>query len=242
MKKLFHHILVLLLLVSCGDSGVTEPDKPPENELLKRVYDGPKWPEDIEVDPQLPNASYLGFNGPEGRMLPCVASSVEAESLATEAGFLIVGSPRETELYFEFDNERAGFGRPIIRVYRSSYIESLTFMSLFGIDWPGSGIGSIGPIVHEPLTADVVLDLFDHIWTQRNYNLWGAVLLSRQLEDREDMIILTTHEALVVGGDWDICDRISQLVTTYTVEKQTGKVSMTRFVLLEVNGRCPYGA
>jgi hypothetical protein len=189
------------------------------------------------VDPQLGNVSYLGFNGDRGRDFPCVETAAEAESLATVAGFWVVGSPRETELYFEFDNARSGFGRPIVRVYRSSYVESLTFVGLFGIDWPGGGIGRIGPIVRRPLTSDVVLRLLDAVWL----DMGGAVLMSRRMEESDAAFVLATHEACLVGGDWGVCDRICQMVTTYTVEKETGAVTITHFVLAEVQGRCRYG-
>jgi hypothetical protein len=122
-------------------------------------------------------------------------------------------------------------------VYRSSFLDSLTIGGLWGIDWPGGGVRTVGPIVYRPLNPPVVLDLLDHLWIQHLYH-GGSVLLRRQLEDRENEIVLTTHEASIVFGDFGVCDVIHQMITTYTVWKETGSVSTTRFVLPEVMGRC----
>jgi len=246
MKKLAILCFALLFLASCGDDGdFSWPfppacPQPPESELLKRVYEGPRWPADLAVDPQMAEVQYLGFNDVGSRDYPCAGTVAEAESLATAAGFLVDGISRETELYFEFNNLRTGYGYPIVRVFKSSYLASLTDVALFDVGWPGSGISKIGPIVHRPLTADVVLRLFDEVWLQGNFDA-SATLISRQLEEQVATFVLTTHEAQLVSGDLGVCDRVYQIVTTYIVEKATGEVSLTRFVLPDVIGRCPYG-
>ncbi|HMB69991.1 MAG TPA: hypothetical protein VKU85_11800 [bacterium] len=239
MKRISSLVPALLLAAGCDESAIpSRPSTQPEGDLLTRVYEGPKWPDDVTADPEIANTSYLGFNQPGGREFPCAVTATHAESLATTTGFVVTGPPRETDLYFEFDNQRDGYGRPLVRVFKRSYIESLGISVGGFYGWELC----VGRIAHRPLTCEAVLGLVDSIWVSWNHNLSNAVLLSRDVRETESSIILTLHEASLLRGDWGVCDRVYPSVTTYVVGKSTGQVDLTRDELPSVMGRCPDGS
>ena len=234
MKTALSFISILLLLVGCGNT------VGPEDDFVRRVYEGPRWPVDFVVDDGIREASYVGINDVPRRDFPCVESASDARMVAVSAGFQISGdAPRETDFYFEFKSERQGSGQSLVRVLWRDYLES--FSTSGASEWPAGDL-EIGTVLRRPLTSQVVLRLFDHVWLLWNCLSSNVTLLERGVVELDSVFVLSVHEALVVGGDKGICDEIMQARSTYVIEKETGHVEFSREILPSMSGRCRYGS
>jgi hypothetical protein len=131
------------------------------------------------------------------------------------------------------DNMRSGYGYPLVRVYKCAFISSI--QSEFVPGWP-SREPQYDTINARPITAELIEKFFDEYWLQGANS--GSVMLERSVEDVDGFVQYRTHEALVVYGDWGLCDRILLMGSIYLVQKDTGEVSAFRTVLPESEGRC----
>ncbi len=250
-------VLCLIMVVQVALSGcdiLSSSDKPPrtsppppeytDEQLLELVYSGYKFPDDF-YEEDLEGASIYYVNTVS--VLPlherksvwiefCTDDRDQAfawseSSNVNSSYYRDLVSESETEKYYEF--RRVYAERPtnivLYRAHKCSYIDRSSVDKFHLND-------TLGVFTQRPITVAAVKELAEYIQFINTYNNGSSKTLHSESEEDDTSVSLVIHQLSIGFGDWGMCDQISLGTVTYSVDRQTGVITISRERIRGVQG------
>ena len=156
-----------------------------------------------------------------------------SESSAVHSSYYrVLESDRETEKYFEF--RRVNPDRPsdviLDRVHKCRYLDRSMYDGLH----PSSVLAVFVP---RPITAEGVREVVEYLWANDKLVPVSKVLASRTTECAE-AFCQTILYAILIEGDWGLCDEIRLREAVVRVNKETGEITSDTRGLRIIQGTC----
>lgn len=157
----------------------------------------------------------------------------------------VIIETNENEKFFEFKTIEEQTTSPDrkyylrYRVYKCSYISDLQHGMYYKKD-DGISDNYIGIFTQKPITIKNVKELVEFLWYSAfsNYNISGSKVLSSFVEEDNKSIKHMIFETRTVGGDWNMCDQITLVKSTYTVNIDSGKIELIQEDIRTIEGNC----
>jgi hypothetical protein len=145
----------------------------------------------------------------------------------------------ETEKYFEFvrKNENEYYGNFIFlsRIHKSDYFIPMRNLNFLLED--ESDKDNIIGIFKGDLTTSNVKELIEYLWDYPNRQNNSSKVSKAEISEQEDKFEYYIQEIYIIGGDWGVYDMIYIYDIKYTLDKETGILSLAEKNLVkEIKG------
>ena len=224
-----------------------------DEELLRAAYGGPKAP-DGTYQETLENTSLYYVNTISIQPLSdrgdvwielCSNDIEQARewAIATDANSSVhrtLKGERETEKFFEFDYRDVIAGQPwslLTRVHKCSYFEPTLDHLSPEYEFGGFSEAVLG-LLHGPATLEAIQEFVEYTWFTDSYNIGGSRLLASVATEELDSLIVDLYTTVFVGGDWGLCDSVTLMKVTYSLDRVSGEVCVFQESIRTVQGEC----
>jgi len=88
-------------------------------------------------------------------------------------------------------------------------------------------------------TTRKVKNLIEYLWFVHNYNSASNKVLTSFTTNQNSFVQHVLYELKTVGGDFGTCDEITLVESIYTVQKESGEITLaSQKNIRTIDGRC----
>ncbi len=246
IKTLFTFALLTMFCLSCSQK---QPFEFNDDDILEKVYSNYKFPDGFYTEETDSGSIYYentvsikALDEREAVWIELSTNSVDTARQWSElsarysAYYRTLVGERETEKFFEFRRVRETHPGDILlsRVHKRSYLDR----SMYDSFKKGPVIGRYNT---RPMRLPEVKELIEYLVFVSEYNNSSYKVLDSQCVEKETHFQHTLIEIRIVYGDWGLRDQITLRESRYTIDKESGDISVERKDIRTIEGRMNAG-
>jgi len=243
---LFTFALLTMVLPGCTEK---QPFEFSDDDILERVYSNYKFPEGFYTEETDSGSFYYentisikALNEREAVWIELSTNSRDTarhwseQSALNSAYYRALVRERETEKFFEFRRMRETNPADVLlsRVHKRSYLDRSMYDSF-----------KRGPVIGRynvrPMRLPQVKELIEYLIFVKEYKNGSYKVLESECVEQEKFFVHTLTEMLISYGDWELRDQITLQGSRYTIDKNSGDITVSREVLRILEGRLNSG-
>jgi len=239
--------IALALFVSCDKNELSEPDEPPNDELLEWAYDkNYRYPVGFFLEQGLLGSTYYENSVSVNKQSPWVEfhttnknearnwSNISNENSSVNRKIV---QENETEKFFEFVRVNVVNENDVLlsRVHKSDYFipyDGFRFFGSFETLVENKTIGTYYGMV----TLDKVKEFIEYLWVRGIWNSDSKVIESK-ISEKNDKFEHHIQSLLIVYGDWGLHDKIYVFNNKFAIDKKAKVFTLVeRKLVKEIEG------